>query len=163
MGYDANSNFDIASAKTNIVAGRIPQAVTDGMRLSLDDARSNLIDELLARNIVGTGVDRGEGPRLASEASWPIIDLSSTGVILTSVHERATYLERDLQPTEGSGTMTFRNRDGELVSVTGAEMEPRDEIYSGWFNQTVDEFNAKNTAASEVQDQIDQVLDGVYK
>ena len=169
-----DSNFDTAAEEDIQFSQLFEGAIVRGNRKGLEDLRKNWIrTTITARRIRSSSIDRRlnqdrpVGPRLNSNAAWPIEE-TSDGISLR-IHPanrtKVNVLERGRDPAihaDPETTMTFVNDEGQKITIEAQDMNPRDERYSGWLRQAIRRWLANGEPSDTVSNEIEELMLAVY-
>jgi len=164
--FEDLKNFEFGFQRLN-VEKVADEAFEDAIK---QDFIGLLISNIKKRGLVGSGVDDGTGPDLASRKAWNVIREGNMRYRIEterSVGPRAFYLEygTDEVTPDGDGPLRFR------TNVSTYDAEPGEIIYrysvSGveeyrYFRDTVQEFN--KVVADKVEERIgDKMTDHIER
>ena len=168
-----DSNFDTAADEDIQFSQLFEGAIVRGNRKGLEDLRKNWIrTTVLARELRSSSIDRRlnqdrPGPRLSSNAAWPIEE-TSDGISLR-IHPanrtKVNVLERGRDPAihaDPETTMTFVNNENQKITIEAQDMNPRDERYSGWLRQAIRRWLANGEPSDTVSNEIEELMLAVY-
>ena len=168
-----DSNFETAADENIQFSQLFEGAIVRGNRKGLKDLRKNWIrTTVLARELRSSSIDRRlnqdrPGPRLSSNAAWPIEE-TSDGVSLR-IHPanrtKVNVLERGRDPAIHAApetTMTFVNNENQKITIEAQDMNPRDERYSGWLRQAIRRWLANGEPSDAASNEIEELMLAVY-
>jgi len=169
MAIDGIDEVDEFSREVDEFTTKLGDSVDDGVEESLDSLKRQIVNRLNRNGINSERWRTTEGD-LNSFSGWGVIQLSSGSFTLRpvpAVRDRAVALEFDRDPAKVSSpdtTMTFKTGPDadDWVTITAAEMDPRDENASGWWRAAVRNWESKNNLESETADEIEDLFDEVF-
>ena len=169
-----DSNFETAADENIQFSQLFEGAIVRGNRESVEKLRRPYITvgQVLNRRLRSSDIDRRlnqdrPGPRLSSNAAWPIEE-TSDGISLR-IHPanrtKVNVLERGRDPAihaDPETTMTFVNNENQKITIEAQDMEPRDEKYSGWLRQAIRRWLANGEPSDAASNEIEELMLAVY-
>lgn len=172
----ASSNFDETAREWQAVAAQLDNVVEAGAKESLADGRSGLygrIQRTLAARGMASGEERARGnPQsntapgvdipLAEKRAWDIEEVGDGFAFRPAnprVAEKVLTQEfgEEARTSNPEATVTFMGTNGWVTKKAG-DLEARDDRYSGWFRQSIVNWNNDNEAAIQVSDELQERL-----
>lgn len=169
-----DSNFEAAADEDIQFSQLFEGAIVSGEEESLEKLRANYIrTTVLARGLRSSSVDRRlnqerpVGPRLSTNAAWPIEEASDgTSLRIHPANRtKVNVLERGRDPAihaDPETTMSFVNEEGENITIKAENMTPRDKRYSGWLRQAIRSWLADGEPSDTVSNEIEELMLAVY-